>query len=379
MIHVEGSVGGEFVRSSTRTRSKSRAEAHVKRCERLGRWEPPQARNDESADATIKADIPSIQDAVSTYLSGLKRRSGKNLLKPTVSKHRTVVQRLADFAIAENLTLVSEIDFDVLDRFRETWETEFGLGPQSAANYIVRLTKMGRFFVKKKWWPENYASDLDYPEDYETTERLPLSEQQIDAVLEAARTMKLDVQSETTNWEIETFILLMWKGGMAIGDASLLEDAEVVGDELRYYRKKRQRRSKKVLVVFPLPEMVLERLRQIKRNGLHQGRFYFCRGSVDNASDVWHKRLAMVFKAAAVDGEPHQFRHTFAQFWLSTKIELPPGSGNWGYMPVKIVAKYLGHENEATTRKYYSHWIKEQEQEASDIARSIHRLAQSAA
>jgi integrase len=284
------------------------------------------------------------------------------------------VQRLADFAIKEGLEDISQVNFDVLDRFRERWD-DWKLTPQTAANYIVRLTKMGRFFVKKKWWRENYAEDLEYPADYETTERQPLADQQINALLEAARTIKLNVQAVVTNWEIETFILLMWKSGMGIGDAALLENSEVIGDELVYYRKKRQRRAKKIKVVFPLPELVLGRLRQIKQNGLHQGRYYFCKGSESNATDVWHKRLAMVFKAAGVKGEPHQLRHTFATTWLSRKIQF--ANGEWGYMPLKIVSRCLGHESEAITRKYYAHWIKEREQEASEIAREIYRLEHS--
>lgn len=67
----------------------------------------------------------------------------------------------------------------------------------------------------------------------------------------------------------------------------------------------------------PLPSDLVERLQQMKRNGLHKGKYFFCRGSVENASDVWHKHLSRVFNAAKVNGTPHQLRHTFARYWLT--------------------------------------------------------------
>jgi integrase len=368
MIQVEGALGGEFVRTSTRTRAWSRAEAALKKAERLGRWVAVEG-SDDSGPAV---HAPTVQVAVDSYLARLKSKSGRNLLDPTVSKHRTTVQRLADFASAEGLSSIDQINFDVLDRFRSEWDA-WNIGPQTAANYIVRLRKMGKFFVQKEWWLKNHALDLEYPEDYERTERQPYTDQEMEAILKAARTVKLNVQQETTNWELETIILLMRYTGMAIIDAALLQDREIVGDQLVYYRRKTRRSKHRIKVVFPLPDFLLERLRQIKRQGLHQSRYYFCRGSEQNATDVWHKRLSLVFKAAKIEnGESHRFRHTFATYWLSTKIQFP--TGEWGYTPLSVVSRWLGHASEATTRRYYSHWIKQREDEASDIARTHHRL-----
>ena len=162
-------------------------------------------------------------------------------------------------------------------------------------------------------------------------------------------------------------------GGMAIADASLLQDREIVGDQPIYYRKKTRRNKHRIKVVFPLPEFLLERLTQMKQAGLHQGCYYFCVGSIDNATDVWHKRLATVFAVAEVKGgHPHRFRHTFATYWLSTRIQF--ATGDWGYTPLSVVSKWLGHASEATTRRYYSHWIRQREDEASAIARTHQRL-----
>jgi integrase len=368
MIHVEGSLNGELLRVSTRTRAWTRAEAQVKTAERLGRW----LRTEVDDEAASKA--PTIQLAIDAYIARLKSKSGRNLLDPTVAKHRTTVQRLADFAKEEGLQCIDQINFDVLDRFRDRWDA-WKIGPQTAANYIVRLRKMGKFFVQKEWWKKNHALDLEYPEDFEHTERQPYTDDEMKTILEAARTVKLHGQQEVSHFELETFILLMRYAGTAIIDAALLQDREIVGDQLIYYRRKTRRSKHKVKVVFPLPEFLLDRLKQIKKNGLHQGRYFFCRGSVDNATDVWHKRLAFVFEKAKVpDAEPHRLRHTFATYWLSTKIQFP--TGDWGYTPLSVVSRWLGHASEATTRRYYSHWIKQREDEASTIARTHHRRLQ---
>lgn len=243
-MHAEGQFFGESVKCSMRTRMMKTAQAHVARCERLKQWEPPQP-SDREETPTKSADVPTIREAMKTYLDGLGSKSGKNLLRPTVSKHRTVTNRLADFAVEKrHLTLISDIDFDVLDQWRtQTWDAIYDLEPQTAANYIFRLRKMGKYFRKKKWWAENFAEDMELPEDYDTTERLPLEEEEMNRLYEPARSILLDPQTEITNWEIETFIMLMHKGGMTIGDAALFENTELRGDELHYVRKKRRRGS----------------------------------------------------------------------------------------------------------------------------------------
>jgi len=91
----------------------------------------------------------------------------------------------------------------VLDRYREKWH-KWGIGPQTAANYIVRLRKLGKFLVSREWWKKNYALDLEYPEDFEHTERQPFTDEEMTAILEAARTVKVNHQQEacaTAAWQ----------------------------------------------------------------------------------------------------------------------------------------------------------------------------------
>ncbi|MGA8593160.1 MAG: tyrosine-type recombinase/integrase [Bryobacteraceae bacterium] len=340
------------------TRSLSRALA-VKRAENTGKWEV-------APDADPKASTGiEIRDAVQAFLNHCTAESGSNVADVTVSKYRTAIGRFQEFCDEAGYTRISEVDRSVLIAWKDTW-AEWGIGPGTTGNYIMITKVFGGFCLERNWWPRNFASDLKNPTNYQHTERLPYTDDEMEAILEAARTVELDVQQPITNEELETFILMMRHTGMAICDVALLRESEIVGDEVRYFRKKTQRQANRILVVVPLPAWLLDQLKRIKTtNG-----YYFCPGSPHLISITrrWHNRLSQVFGAAGIEKcESHRFRHTFATKMLMRRI---PGVG---YIPVSVVARWLGHANEKTTIRYYSHWIAERQERASDLMRAIHR------
>jgi integrase len=341
----------------------SRAQALVKRAEKLGKWE---VSPDVAAQPTPGVEI---REAVETFLIQRESKSGSNLLPPTVSKYRTAVERLRDWCDESGYTHIGEINRSVLVAFKDSW-AEWKIGSLTTANYITRLRVFGEFCLERDWWPKNWAKYLSVPANALHTERQPFSAEQMKAILDAARSVELDAQQPVTKSELETFILVMRHTGMAIADAALLEKKEIVGDEVRYFRKKTRRQSNKILVVVPLPKWLLKRLNEIP---LKNGKYFFCHGS-DNlvsACSGWHKRLRQVFDVAGIERcESHRFRHTFATDMLSRKVALP--GGGHGYIPVSVVARWLGHSNEKTTLKYYSHWVKERQETASALMRAIH-------
>ena len=73
------------------------------------------------------------------------------------------------------------------------------------------------------YWPYNHAKRLKNPANYQHTEREPFTDEQMDSILKAARTVELDNQQPVSNDELETFILVMRHTGMAIADAALLQ------------------------------------------------------------------------------------------------------------------------------------------------------------
>jgi site-specific recombinase XerD len=333
----------------------------VRRAEQTGVWE---AMPDVVVAPTVGI---TIEDSVKAFLTHCEATSGANLQAPTISKYRTAVERLTDWCDESGYTHISEIDQSVLVAFKDSW-AEWAISPQTTANYITRLKVFGEWLVERDYWPQNFAKKLKNPKNYEHTERQPFTDEQMEAILQTARTVELDVQQPVSNEDLETFILMMRHAGMAIGDVALLEKSEIVGDEVRYYRNKTRRQKSRILVIVPLPKWLLDRLKQIE---LKQGEYYFCYGSdhLVSACSGWHKRLRQVFDAVGISRcESHRFRHTFATKMLTRKVALP--GGGHGYIPVSVVARWLGH-NEKTTIKYYSHWIKERQELASDLMRAV--------
>jgi site-specific recombinase XerD len=67
---------------------------------------------------------------------------------------------------------------------------------------------------------------------------------------------------------------------------------------------------------------------------------------METASDLWRRKLAVVFKAAKVEGgHPHRFRHAFAVELLKNGV------------PMEEVSILLGHSSVRITEKHYASWV----------------------
>ena len=350
MIHVEGMLGDDLVRSSTHTRTWTRAARLVKDAETAGIW--TDTRNEDERPTEAPASGKLISEAVEEFLSECRDVKGRNLAGPTLGKYVTVLTRLKTYAQQQGLTRLDELDFPQLNAFKRTWPT----GPLATVKTISRLRAFFAHAVKSKWCRENVARELPMPSNT-LVERMPFTEDEMAKILAAARTIKLNSQQPVTNEEIETFILVQRWAGLAISDTALLQKSEIRGDEVRYYRKKMIRSERRILVVVPLPPDVLARLKKLP---LQKGRYYFAHGvdSITTQVEAWRKRLAMVFEEAKVRGTSHQFRHTFATDLLTRDVS------------VERVARWLGNSTRIC-EKHYSHWIESRVQSASDVLREI--------
>lgn len=74
----------------------------------------------------------------------------------------------------------------------------------------------------------------------------------------------------------------------------------------------------------------------------------------------WYVKLR-IFKAARVDGHPHQFRHAVAKRLLVA------------WLPVSHVATLLGN-TESIVRKHYSQWIPERQQALDKAIRAVWKV-----
>jgi len=93
--------------------------------------------------------------------------------------------------------------------------------------------------------------------------------------------------------------------------------------------------------------------------------FWTGKSDLHHLTANWRKIYTRIFKAAGIDGHPHQFRHTVAKRLLVAGL------------PVSHVATLLAN-SENIVRKHYSKWIPERQQAFENAIRAVWK-AESAA
>lgn len=341
-LHAEGVLGRELVRSTTGTRSMQRARKMVVAAEERGSWLPPvEAIRIPPTPAAVSA----IPAAIAAFLHECESPKARNLSPASMDQYRSLLGKLSRFCEVHGYADLTELTHKSLTAFRDSWN----IGPAATATAISRMRAFMAFSVQMGYCATNVAKGIKKPKP--VTERLPFSEDEMKRIVSNA---------EMISGELAAFVLLMRWSAMAISDAALFELAELVGDEVRYYRNKQARNPKKKLAVIPLPPFVLARLESLP---LHHGKYFFCHGSdvLINAVKPWHKAIREVLDAAGIkgSGRSHRFRHTFATDMLSRGKS------------IENVAQWLGNTPKMV-QDTYSHWIESRVKVASDELREIH-------
>lgn len=93
--------------------------------------------------------------------------------------------------------------------------------------------------------------------------------------------------------------------------------------------------------------------------------FWTGKSDLEDLTKNWRKIYTKIFKAAGVDGHPHQFRHTCTKRLLVNDI------------PTNFVATVLG-DGEDAVRKHYFKWIPERQNALENAIRSTWNIKSSA-
>ncbi len=271
---------------------------------------------------------PAIKDACDKYLEDAKARDLKD---PTVYKFRLLFRQLQDFAAANSLLFISDLNLDNLRQFRATWPNK----NESARVKLGNLRAFIGFCKKSKWIDENYAEDLKAAKVIDQ-KIVPLEQAELDKILKAC-----DKHSQKKRGVLlKAMILVLRYTGLRIRDVVTLRRDAVRGNRLFL------RTAKTGIDVFcPLPPQVVTALAKIPV----KGQWYFWDGlsKPRSALGVCQKSLAKVFESAGVRrAYPHLFRHTLATDLLSHGVSL------------QTVSTLLGHSSIKMTERRYSHWIK---------------------
>jgi len=314
-VWCEGTVEGDYIRRSLKTRSWERGE-ELKR-------EIEGGKNEEETKPI------SLQEALQKFVAECEAR---NLNPSTLRKYRTLTSSLKRWCADQGLAYLEDVATETVRGFRATRE----LAPRTASKELERLRAFFNFCIENGWITRNPAKSIKPPE-VRPNPTLPFSD------AEAARILA------NTDFRSATFFKLLMRSGLRIIDAAMLRPERVNDGKLFLYQQKTG-----VPVWVPLPPDLLADLAQVKPTG----GFFFVVESDHSVSvaEYYRQKLTKAAKLAKVEhAHPHRFRDTFAVNLLQAGV------------PIEEVSILLGHTDIKTTQKHYSPWVKSRQDRLQDL------------
>lgn len=330
---MQGSIGGETVRSSLNTGNWTAASSLVHQWQSSGRV------------GVLKPDLPTVTEAVEQFLTEARVR---NLVATTIQKRRELLAgKLLPFCAHRGHRQLRDLTVERLREFRRTWT----YSPLSAAKRLEYLRAFLRFCVEAGWTERNPAAALR-PTKVPHKPTLPYTDAEVERLLEAARALAGFGQYGP---RIEPMILLLRYSGLRMQYAACLERARLDGDKLFLNQQKTG-----TPVYCPLPPEVVKTVAEVE-NG--NARYFFYDGTSQPESMVksWDRIFRKVGQTATPvvpNCHPHRFRDTFAVSLLLKGVSLDS------------VSKLLGHSSIKITKQHYAPWVKAgQDQLESEVRR----------
>jgi len=143
-IWVDGYLGGKEMRESLKMRDWQRAQETVRE------WEAEDRR-------PLQPERKTVVDGWKAFLADIEARK---LADGTVRKYKFLDRQMEDFCLRHGFKFLDELDLSNVSKFRAEWKD----GPRSRRE--ENWNGCAPFFVshrKRKWIPDNPASDLTSP------------------------------------------------------------------------------------------------------------------------------------------------------------------------------------------------------------------------
>jgi integrase len=399
-IYAEGTLVKNSARNYIRPKSTDKrvwSEAETVKANWL-KWGDTRPPADAVPDGAEAGTLVTIQAAVNAFRSMKENQIASGAIKKDRFNdvERFLDGRLVPFAtITHRYRYINEMDNDtVWANFAKSWKNRRKdtlnepLEPGTIATTTANLREFLKFCVRKEWLSDNYASkEYGMTATAEVKPKEPFSETELSYIYRAARELKTGVGVNTSDLvervkELQAFVWTLRYTGLRISDVSVLK-----AEQLRDFRFKnythaiwcnpKKTRGKKAVnfVHIPIPSTNLKRhpnvVKALQAIESKQGRYFFKAGEGKDSTSrsAWQRKINALFERAEelmeADGfpmtngthfaehpTPHKFRHTFAATLLQ------------GGMSIRLVAQYLG-DNEETVRKHYSKVCKEEQEQAA--------------
>ena len=308
-------------------------------------WQAAQrrARDMEAEGITSGGEAVTIQKATDDFENDAKT----TITDSTLKQYKFLFARLNDYSKAHGYIFLKQLGVVQIRDFRNSWTT---YSPRTAGKHIERLKRFFTWCVENRWLESSPAKPLKSPKVGET-DVVPFSEEEIERILKAC-----EAYGGPNRDKLIVLTNLMLTTGLAIGDAAMLSKSRLTKNGLGWVIELRRAKTG-TAVSCPIPADLAKAIQALDG----ETPFWSGKSDLEDLTKNWRKIYKKIFKAAGVDGHPHQFRHTCAKRLLVAGL------------PVAHVAALLGN-TEQICRKSYSKWIPERQHALERAIRSTWTL-----
>jgi integrase len=285
-------------------------------------------------EAGVKDEPPKIAvaDAIASYRAFKEKRS-----VDTKRKIKLLTDRLKTFLEKRSIFHIADVKLPHLAAFRETWT-----GADTTRRRDQEILKSFFWYCDHSdFLTKNPVSFLD-PISVTRAKTDPFTHEQQIAIFNALPDFPDEYGRAGTSIAAQTkaFVYVLRYTGMAIGDVTKLEKADVQGCRIRTYRKKTGED-----VFAKVPQFVVDALDEAPHDS---EKYFFWSGDglIHTRTSKWGDRLRKLFKLAKIaNATSYMFRHTLARDFLESGGSMAE------------LAELLGNSARVCER-YYSKWDK---------------------
>ncbi len=293
----------------------------------------------EAEGITTAGEAVTIEKAINAFEADAKI----SVKPPTLKQYKIILGRLKTYSSERGFVFLKQLDVPQVRDFRNSWTT---YSPRTAGKHIERLKRFFKWCVENRWLQSSPAIPLKSPKVGDT-DVVPFSEEEVEKILKAC-----EAYEGPNKQRLLVLTNLMLDAGLAIGDAATMSKNRITKNGHGYSVELRRAKTG-TAVACPITNELAGSM--LSLDG--ETPFWTGKSDLEDLTKNWRKIYTKIFRAAGVEGHPHQFRHTCAKRLLVRGV------------PTGFVATVLG-DSEEIVRKHYSKWIPERQAALETAIRS---------